>query len=119
MRFLLGLLFCALSFSSFGGTSTTVDSGCVKYAVTLESKADKEKVEKKILALNGVTIVHVYVDESYIEVTFTKAKVTAEAIKAKIAKLGLNPQPLKCNPQSSYCEGDCSSCSAIRTKGRH
>jgi len=119
MRFLFVLIISAISFSSMATPNPSSKTDCVQYSVKVDSKAVKDKVEKDMLAIKGVTSVEVSVEDSYIRVTYAKEALKPEAIKEKIEKLGLNPQPLKCKPQSSYCEGDCSSCSATRTRGRH
>lgn len=119
MKLILGLLFFAIAISVSGNPNPSVDKSCVKYSITIDSKSVKEKVEKEMLATNGVTTVVVNVEDRYIEVSYTTSKVNSDDIKAKIEKLGLNPQPLKCKPQSSYCEGDCRNCPAIKSRGRH
>ncbi|SDB85545.1 heavy-metal-associated domain-containing protein [Williamwhitmania taraxaci] len=119
MRFLLVFVFSAIALISFGNPDPTAKTDCVYYSVKVDSKDVKANVEKKMLALQGVTAVEVSVVDSYIQVTYSPSKVTAVIIKEKIEKLGLAPQPLKCKPQSSYCDGDCRGCSAIKSRGRH
>lgn len=119
MRFLFVLIISAISFGSMATPTPSSKTDCVLYTVTVDSKAVKDDVEKKMLKIKGVTAVEISIEESYIRVTYAKEGLKPEAIKEKIEKLGLNPQPLKCKPHSSYCEGDCSSCSAIKTRGRH
>lgn len=118
MKFVFGLLVFAIAFSSNGVSNTLVDKSCVKYSVTVDSKVVKAKIEKEMLAVNGVSAVMVSLEDSFIEVSYSKSVVTTDAIKAKIDKLGLNPQPLKCKPNSSYCEGDCRNCPAVKPRGR-
>ena len=118
MKFILSLLVFAIAFSSNGLSNTLVDKSSVKYSITIDSKVVKAKVEKEMLAVNGITAVVVSLEDSYIEVNYSKSVVTTDAIKAQIDKLGLNPQPLKCKPNSSYCEGDCRNCPAVKPRGR-
>lgn len=119
MRFLFVLIISAISFGSMATPNPSSKTDCVLYTVKVDGKAVKDKVEKDMLAFKGVTAVEVSVEDSYIQVTYAKEALKPEAIKEKIEKLGLNPQPLKCKPHSSYCEGDCSSCPALKSKGRH
>lgn len=119
MKLFLGLLLLTITTNVNGNPNPSVDKSCVKYSITIDSKSVKEKVEKEMLATNGVNIVVVNVEDRYIEVSYTTSKVNSDDIKAKIEKLGLNPQPLKCKPQSSYCGGDCRNCPAIKSRGRH
>lgn len=119
MRLLFVLIISAISFGSTASQNPSSKTDCVLYTIKVDSKAVKNNIEKKMLKMKGVTAVFVSVEDSYIRVTYAKEALKPEVIKEKLEKLGLNPQPLKCKPQSSYCEGDCSSCSATKTRGRH